>query len=402
VSRPRFYLYWQDHGPLLWCRTGKSVATGLAQPEQLATLIAGMKLTVILPCQHISLHAPRLPTRSERHIRESLPYALEEDLACELDDSHFAFRKATDGVVLTAVIGQSALHYYLQRFQALGLRPDQLIPEAYICPAERPSLLVHDTYFVLLNGVEDIFCGQLDQLQACLALYSGTETPSVFDLRRTEHDPLVLSKIDASVADWVVRPGSAEALFAELVVDYSPALAVNLLQGSYAIQRDQGYGVYYRYAAVVALLVFMVSFVELWLENDTLQNRYQTLTAQTEQIYRTTFPQAQRVEDPRVQMQQQLQRIQTAAAARSTDFIGLLANTGEVLQRFGKGRVTRLLFREEQLRVELRVPTENMIQQIIAALQALHTVSVTVQPIRKKQKQYETTLFVQAVQDGTP
>ena len=394
MSRPRFYLYWQDQGPLHWCRTGDSAATGLAEPDQLAALIAGTKLTVILPCQHISLYAPTLPTRSERHIRDSLPYALEEELACDLDDSHFAFRKVGGGVVHTAVMRQAMMDHYLQRFQALGLQPDQLIPEAYLCSTETPTLLVHDTYFVFVQGVADVYCGEMTQLADCLSLFRD-EQPGVWDLRRANTDPL-------SFGCLVVQEGTAQALFADLVADYPQAAAVNMLQGDYALQKGQGHWTYYQYAAMVALLVFVVGFVELWLNNDWLQQRYHVLTAQAEQVYRTTFPQAKQVEDPRVQMQQQLQRIQTAAAARSTDFIGVLANTGGVLQRFGKGRITRLLFQQGQLRIELRVPDEQMIQRMVAALQDLHTVKVTVEPVQKNNKDYVTTLLVQAVQEGTP
>ena len=394
MSRPRFYLYWQDQGPLHWCRTGDSAATGLAEPDQLAALIAGTKLTVILPCQHISLYAPTLPTRSERHIRDSLPYALEEELACDLDDSHFAFRKVGGGVVHTAVMRQAMMDHYLQRFQALGLQPDQLIPEAYLCSTETPTLLVHDTYFVFVQGVADVYCGEMTQLADCLSLFRD-EQPGVWDLRRANTDPL-------SFGCLVVQEGTAQALFADLVAGYPQAAAVNMLQGDYALQKGQGHWTYYQYAAMVALLVFVVGFVELWLNNDWLQQRYHVLTAQAEQVYRTTFPQAKQVEDPRVQMQQQLQRIQTAAAARSTDFIGVLANTGGVLQRFGKGRITRLLFQQGQLRIELRVPDEQMIQRMVAALQDLHTVKVTVEPVQKNNKDYVTTLLVQAVQEGTP
>ena len=394
MSRPRFYLYWQDQGPLLWSRTGESATTGLAEPEQLAALVAGTKLTVILPCQHISLHAPTLPTRSERHIRESLPYALEEDLAGDLEDSHFAFRKVSGGVVHAAVIRQVVMDHYRQRLQALGLQPDQLIPEAYLCSKGMPCLFVHDDYFVFIKSTADVFCGSVAQLADCLPLFQEDE-PEVWDLRHARANPLPVGQLR-------VREGTAQALFTELATDYPQATAVNMLQGDYAVQKGQGHWTYYQYAAMVALLVFVVGFVELWLNNDWLQQRYQVLTAQAEQVYRTTFPQAKQVEDPRVQMEQQLQRIQTAAAARSTDFIGVLANTGEVLQRFGKGRISRLMFQQGQLRVELRVPDEAMIQRMVEALQDLHTVQVTLEPVRKNKTLYETTLLVQAVQEGTP
>ena len=94
-----------------------------------------------------------------------------------------------------------------------------------------------------------------------------------------------------------------------------------------------------------------------------------------------------------------MQRLQQAAAARSTDFIGLLANTGEVLQRFGKGRITRLSFAQGRLRVDLRVPAESVIRQLATALRALHTVSVTLEPVRQDKEQYTATVWIQPKQE---
>lgn len=380
---------------MLWCRTGATPAAGIAEPDQLASLVAGTRLTVVLPCLHLSFHTLTLPTRSERRIRESLPYALEEELAGELEGQHFAYQKVAGGVVHAAVIRQAVLDRYQQRIQALGLRPDQLLSENDLVAVDQTTLIVHDDYFMLSHGTTEVLCGSLARLADSMALSADSQSPHLWDLRQGDRSaPLPVKTVGQTAQTDLVQ-----RVFSQLVATYPQATAVNLLQGEYAVAEDQVNWHYYRYAAAAALCVFVVGFAQLWMENHTLQQRGQFLTAQIEQVYRTTFPQARRVEDPRVQMQQQLQRIQSAAAARSTDFIGLLANTGEVLQRFGKGRITRLSFQQGQLRVELRTPTQQIIQRLITALEALHTVTVTVAPIRQQQQQYVTTLLLRAVKD---
>ena len=380
---------------MLWCRTGATPAAGIAEPDQLASLVAGTRLTVVLPCLHLSFHTLTLPTRSERRIRESLPYALEEELAGELEGQHFAYQKVAGGVVHAAVIRQAVLDRYQQRIQALGLRPDQLLSENDLVAVDQTTLIVHDDYFMLSHGTTEVLCGSLARLADSMALSADSQSPYLWDLRQSDRSmPLPVKTVGQTAQTDLVQ-----SVFSQLVATYPQATAVNLLQGEYAVAEDQVNWHYYRYAAAAALCVFVVGFAQLWMENHTLQQRGQFLTAQIEQVYRTTFPQARRVEDPRVQMQQQLQRIQSAAAARSTDFIGLLANTGEVLQRFGKGRITRLSFQQGQLRVELRTPTQQIIQRLITALEALHTVTVTVAPIRQQQQQYVTTLLLRAVKD---
>lgn len=378
---------------MVWCRTGVSPASGVAEPAQLASLAGHLQLVVLLPCLHISIYAPRLPTRSERRIRESLPYALEEELACDLEENHFAFRKMAGKLVHTAVIRRSVLEDYLQRMRSLGLQPAQLIPETGLFAGEKPVIVLQDDIFTLIRGMAEVFCGPITQVSDAVDLCP--EQPIVWDFRlRTRESVEALAGCCRAVA-----ADHAQAELTQAVADYSPLRVVNLLQGDYAVATDSLNWQYYRYAAVTAMLVCVVGLLTLWLQQDALETHYLDLTAQAEQIYRTTFPQAQQVVDPRVQMQQQVQRLQQAAAARSTDFIGLLANTGEVLQRFGKGRITRLSFEQGKLRVDLRVPAESVIQQLVAALRALHMVTVTLEPIRQDKQQYTATAWIQPIQD---
>ncbi len=377
---------------MIWCRTGAAATAGVAEPAQLASLVGSLRLVVLLPCLHISMHAPYLPTRSERRIRESLPYALEEELACDPEQNHFAFRKAVGKLVHTAVIRRSVLDDYLQRMRQLGLQPDQLVPESCLFAGEKPVIVLQDETFTLIPGLTEVFCGPVTQLTDLVAL--SPEPAVVWDLRLQTREPVVA--LSGYRRAGAVRKAQDE--LARAVLSYSPLRVVNLLQGSYAVATDSLNWQYYRYAAVTAVLVCVVSLVTLGLRHDALETRYRDLTAQAEQIYRTTFPQAQQVVDPQVQMQQQVQRLQQAAAARSTDLIGLLANTGEVLQRFGKEYITGLSFAQSKLRVDLKVPSEAVIQQLVAALRALHTVTVTLEPVRQDKQQYAATVWIQPIQ----
>ncbi len=377
---------------MAWCRTGTASASGVAEPAQLAGLVGNTRLIVILPCLHISMHAPRLPTRSERRIREGLPYALEEELACDLEDNHFAFRRMVGKLVHTAVIRRAVLEGYLQRMQTLGLQLGQLIPEACLFAGEEPVIVLQDETFTLMPGITEVFCGPITQVADLVSAL--TRQPVVWDFRLQTREPLAALE----GCRRAVAADSAQQELVQAVVNYAPLQMIDLLQGDYAVAADSLNWQYSRYAAVVAVLISVVGLLTLGLRQDALETRYRDLVAQAEQVYRTTFPQAKQVVDPRAQMQQQVQRLQQAAAARSTDFIGLLANTGEVLQRFGKGRITRLSFDQGRLRVDLRVPAESVIQQLVAALRALHTVTVALEPVRRDKQQSVATVWIQPIQ----
>ncbi len=402
MNRNNLYLYWRETGPLLWSCAERQPTSGLIDRDAVAAFVGDRHLTVVLPCRHITRYEVKLTARSDHHIRASLPYAVEEDLASEAEQNHFAYRRTSNGIH-AAVISHDAMQDYLQQIQTLNLRPEVLLPEACLLSSDEQGLILRDEgFFIQLSGgSEEALGGRFEVLSACLQLYLNRQQDEyvcelpIWDLRQTNRETIPALYEQARIHPvYQGDPQSVERTFAHLLQNRPNNLTINLLQGQY----DQSGALLshlwraYQYVIYLGLLVFAIGLSSLWLRTDALKQEHRHLTQQAEQIYRSVFPKAKHVEDPKIQMQQQLQRMQDHAAARASDFVAMLANVGTVLQRYGKGKIDRMTFQKGKLRIDLLVDSQHDIDQITKQLRQLPEIAVRRGPIRRSDALYRTNI----------
>jgi general secretion pathway protein L len=281
---------------------GSGARRGNAQsgPLDLApAAAAGRKVIVLVPGTDALLAEPVLPVKSGTKLAQVVPFALEEHLAVDVEDLHFAVgkRETRPGTPVAVVA-----HARMQAWQALladaGLHADAIYPETAALP-ETPNAITllidgarvyvrrHDTPGAVLD-VQPL----IEALQ--LALASGEEAREHVTIYLSEDDyererELLegLREFTASLQLKLLPDGPLPLLAANIVKGSS----VNLLQGPYQAKRKlQLSFAPWRYAALVAL-VFLVSHIGLksW-QYFHYQSQEARLDAQIGELYQQLMP----------------------------------------------------------------------------------------------------------------
>jgi general secretion pathway protein L len=246
-----------------------NVASG---PLDLAPAAAnGRKVIVLVPGTDALLAEPVLPVKSGTKLAQVVPFALEEHLAADVEDLHFAVgkREARPGTPVTVVS-----HARMQAWQALltdaGLHADAIYPETAALP-ETPNAIT-----LLVDGAR-VYVRRPDTPGAVLdvqpliealqlALASGEEARehvtiyvSEDDYEREREMLEGLREFTASLQLKLLPDGPLPLLAANVV----RGNAVNLLQGRYQTKRKLTMSFApWRYAAVLAG-VFVVAHLGL-------------------------------------------------------------------------------------------------------------------------------------------
>ncbi|HKQ16657.1 MAG TPA: type II secretion system protein GspL [Steroidobacteraceae bacterium] len=246
-----------------------NVASG---PLDLAPAAAnGRKVIVLVPGTDALLAEPVLPVKSGTKLAQVVPFALEEHLAADVEDLHFAVgkREARPGTPVTVVS-----HARMQAWQALltdaGLHADAIYPETAALP-ETPNAIT-----LLVDGAR-VYVRRPDTPGAVLdvqpliealqlALASGEEARehvtiyvSEDDYEREREMLEGLREFTASLQLKLLPDGPLPLLAANVV----RGNAVNLLQGRYQMKRKLTMSFApWRYAAVLAG-VFVVAHLGL-------------------------------------------------------------------------------------------------------------------------------------------
>jgi general secretion pathway protein L len=239
--------------------------------DLVAATAAGRKVIVLVPGTDALLAEPVLPVKSGTKLAQVVPFALEEHLAADVEDLHFAVgkRDARPGTPV-AVVSHSRMDAWQALLADAGLHPDAIYPETAALPetANAISLLIDgarvyvrrpDTPGAVLD-VQPL----IEALQ--LALASGEEARehvTIFvaedDYERERELLEGLREFTASLQLKLLPDGPLPLLAAHIV--QHPA--VNLLQGRYQAKRKLNVSFApWRYAAMLAV-VFIAAHLGL-------------------------------------------------------------------------------------------------------------------------------------------
>ncbi|MBV8805482.1 MAG: type II secretion system protein GspL, partial [Sinobacteraceae bacterium] len=120
----------------------------LAAPRAL-----GRRVCVLVPGTDVLLTEPEVPMKAGTKLQQVVPYALEEQLADDIDDLHFAIgkRAADSARTPVAVIKRSLVDEWLTSLKSGGLNPESMYADSDLLPqnpGQAVALLEEDVVVV--------------------------------------------------------------------------------------------------------------------------------------------------------------------------------------------------------------------------------------------------------------
>src|SRR5689334_4643299 len=93
--------------------------------SQAAARAAGRRICVLVPGTDVLLAEPEIPAKAGAKLHQLVPYAMEEQLADDIDDLHFAIGKRVEDSprVRVAVIARPLMDSWLATLRSNGLEP---------------------------------------------------------------------------------------------------------------------------------------------------------------------------------------------------------------------------------------------------------------------------------------
>ena len=104
---------------------GNTIAVPQSGPLSLAAMRAGgRRVCVLVPGSDVLLAQPEVPVKAGAKLHQVVPYALEEQLAEDIDNLHFAISKRAPDSQTTpvAVVAQSLMDEWLTTLKSAGLK----------------------------------------------------------------------------------------------------------------------------------------------------------------------------------------------------------------------------------------------------------------------------------------
>lgn len=352
---------------------------------QAAPMAGGRRVVALVPAADVLLTEAELPVKGGTRLQQVVPFALEEQLADDVENLHFAVGRRAPGSTRTpiAVVAKSLLREWLGALQEAGLAPAALHADAALLPANPGQLVALVEHEQVLARAPEAVPVSLPAEELAAALELAQPVLRAGDDAVGPAPGLLLY---ATPADWERRGGEVDRLrerFPSVKVQLLPAgplpllaqqlpalQAVNLLQGPYA-PKSEGVAGWraWRVAAILFVALIGLHVAGKAYELTRLQRLERELDAATEEVLRTAMPGVQPGSDVRRQVEERLLAVRSGAASTG----GLLPALSALARAHGGAAemaIESLNFARGSLELKVRAPDAASVDRINQQLRA--------------------------------
>lgn len=113
------------------------------------------KLMVMIAGSLVLTTEIKIPSKNDEVIRQSIPFALEELLANEIADNHYAYKQISEQNFLVSIIQSNIVEEINQQLLEVGLKCKALYSEIFSTPhrLELTSIALIDGYAIIRDGI---------------------------------------------------------------------------------------------------------------------------------------------------------------------------------------------------------------------------------------------------------
>lgn len=339
--------------------------------EALASAALGRDAILLLPATMVWLTELELPVKNPSQIKQALPFALEDQLADDVDQYHLSWLRLVNRKLAVAAVAKSAFADLLQPLRQAGIELVAAYPETLLVPYREGecSVAVIGDRAVLRHGRG--LGGGIDS--AALPLLLET-------LRRDGADWSALRVFGQSaLAEWAARQGlsySEQADGQPWTVVQSDGMALNLLTGPYAVRTGESRSIrrWLPAASLLALALAVQLAGQIHLNQQSRQ-QIAELDLQTQALFRKAFPEIKRVVNVRVQAEQALREMRQRRSD-SGQFLRLLYAVGERLAERPDLALNELSFAGDSLQLRLPAADSSALDTLLSGLRDEWTVDM--------------------------
>jgi general secretion pathway protein L len=375
--------------------------------------VGDREVIVLVPAGETSTLSCDLPAKGAR-LRAALPFALEEQVADEIENLHFAPgpRRAA-GDLPVVVVAHDKMNAWLARLQEAGIRPARMIPEDHglaVVP-NTLSLLVAEDQVVFNNGSDLAFVMQgvtpIDALMAAGLFGEEGLTDAATESARhllvyceptdeqrfAEHWSRLRQHLDS--VDINLLP---DGVLPRLAVTVASGSGVNLLQGRYGESTDIGALVRpWRYVAMLLVALGVLGIAGKGIDYVRLTSEETALKEQFTAEYRKIRPDDTReVMDP-LGTVTSIRRSFGAPGSAPAVFLPLLQQLATAMQENKDADIQAISYRAGVVDVRLTAPDVATLDRIEKGISQSDRFNATIQSTDRVGDQVNSRIQIREV-----
>ncbi|RDH82426.1 MAG: hypothetical protein DIZ80_09030 [endosymbiont of Galathealinum brachiosum] len=351
-----------------------SITLGHGSLEELKAISRGKKVSILIDSHYTTLESVNIPSKNRNKQLQAIPFAMEDYLAEDIEDTHFALGKADDNKVPVIAIKRSLLQETLDIFNQQQIHVETITADSVALPGSDTRwciLLDEDSALIKTDSAQAHCCDRENLgiiLQALLDQYENQETTqrpdtvSYYYKKDDTEAEALLDGIEISIESHTYKNHGLEIF----VQHMKEAQAFNLLQGEFTLKRKSNTWLkpWKSVAAVSAIWIILHlgygSLLTSQLEEKNLQ-----LTRQIEKEFKQAIPDARKMTAMKQRVERRLKELNSGTSGNSqSSFLQLLSKVSPALSINDKTKINAAVYRNNYIDLDLSAKSLQDIEQL--------------------------------------
>lgn len=349
--------------------------------EEAADLAAQRRVIALTPADQVLVTRVDLPVRGAARMRQALPFALEEQVAEDLELMHFAAgRREPDGTLAAVAVRRERLQGWIGMFERSGIELSAVMAEPSVVPSSPTSTIwvIEDGACLIRRPGETALRVEGDSVEEFLIfgdprdseIDGGAHLTVYLDAKDQARFGAELDALRDTLTSLEIKllPDGALPLLATTAIREP---GVNLLQGDFAPRTGmQRMLKPWRTAAALLLALITLVVVRQGSELFQLKAEEEHLDASIQTVFHEAMPDVSRVVNARGQMETRLRAIRAAGGGSDAPFLAIMEVVSRALVAEPEARLESLSFRNGIMELKIAVPGVETLDRVSRQVEA--------------------------------
>lgn len=353
-----------------------SITLGHGNLEELKNIARGKKVTILIDAHYTTLASVNVPSKNRTKQMQAVPFAMEDNLAEDIDDTYFALGKSEENKVPVIAIKRSLLEETLELFNQQQIHVDAITADSVAIPGSDHQwcVLLDEDSALIKTGHSQAHCCDRDNLPIILqALLEQSETePDALTYYYKADDDIAESMLDG--IEIKVEPQAYQNHALEIFVsNMREVQSLNLLQGEFTPKRESNTW-FKPWKSVAGLAAFwlVIQLTHVSMLANQLEKENIALSRQIEKEFRRAIPEAKKMNNMQKRVERRLNELKSGGSGNNqSGFLQILSKVSPALTGNDKFNINAAVYKSNYIDLDLSSKTLQDIEQIKSKLSAI-------------------------------
>lgn len=357
-----------------------SITLGHGNLDELKNIARGKKVSVLIDAHYTTLASVNVPSKNRNKQMQAIPFAMEDNLAEDIDDTFFAMGTSIDNKVPVIAIKRSLLEETLELFNQQQIHISEITADSVALPGGENQwcVLLDEDSALIKTGHAQAHCCDRDNLPLILqALIQQSESKpdSISYYFKADDEPAssMLDSIDIN-KEIVIEPHTYQTHALEVFVQYLVDIQqLNLLQGEFTPKREGSNWLKpWKSVAILAGLWISLYLTNAAVLGNQLKQKNIQLSREIEKEFKRAIPDARKMTNMKNRVDRRLRELKTGSSASNDNgFLQILSKVSPVISENKKIDIKAAVYKNNFVDLDITAKSLQDIEQVKEKLSAI-------------------------------